>query len=629
MPPREDGSSPKSFTWITGNPRSKKNITQIRRHAGQNSGVKAETGARAHSSSSPKPGHKGSTRPFRAVYPSPRLDAADEQSSGLPTDHHINFQINHPSTPAEYSAFTPTRSREQSAPSQTGWPGTPSSEAPSSALEDVTQPRKLAIWDLVNHSPEEEEQHRQEVLASTPRQDNEDDRSDYFVGGGGFLDATQSPREPQRSLLPPPRKTPSPAASRVVVPAANIAKRRKATTAATPTSQLTWRLGMTAPSHSLALPEDSQIEQILLQTSAFYTGRFESSWSAQLRNHGPSYFDKTPDMENFAGSVTTAGGLMELGCVDAASAMLSRVLPMLPDLLTLQTPQVYFLLADISLSANPHNPLGRVRSQVRYTAASTASSVLGPAHPITKILQVRLPDGNDLQRQRLRELVQRKTHDLLNQFLEPNSYQASAQHYFLARVLGQLGKFDQERDLLSKLVADWESIYGRNSMMPITGLLELARAQLFLDNCSQDTESLLSDALHRTLTLEEQTPANPSPASVAKAKGLAMARIGCLRTMGRLHVMRDNLETALMQYTAAMSLGVEELGVDVPAVQLALADLDAVSKMIAARSAGDDSLRLAWLQQIPVEVGIRWVDKDAKTSNPATSSRGSSRKGSQ
>ncbi|KAK5212838.1 hypothetical protein LTR41_001786 [Exophiala xenobiotica] len=39
MPPRQDGSS-KTFTWITGDPRSRQNVSQIRRHAGRSSAVK-------------------------------------------------------------------------------------------------------------------------------------------------------------------------------------------------------------------------------------------------------------------------------------------------------------------------------------------------------------------------------------------------------------------------------------------------------------------------------------------------------------------------------------------------------------------------------------------------------------
>src|ERR1700761_7335966 len=114
MPPREDGAPPKSFTWITGNPRSKKNITQIRRHAGQNSGVKAETGTRAQSGSSPKPGQRGSTGPFRAVYPSPKTDGADEQSPSAHGEHPISFHVHYPSAAADYAPGPLSVTHEQS-----------------------------------------------------------------------------------------------------------------------------------------------------------------------------------------------------------------------------------------------------------------------------------------------------------------------------------------------------------------------------------------------------------------------------------------------------------------------------------------------------------------------------------
>src|ERR1700712_3425627 len=99
MPPREDGVPSKSFTWITGNPRSKKNITQIRRHAGQNSGVKAENGARARSSSSPRPAQESALKPLRSAYPSPRADEIDRDSLSASAEPPTrSFPGSHPST---------------------------------------------------------------------------------------------------------------------------------------------------------------------------------------------------------------------------------------------------------------------------------------------------------------------------------------------------------------------------------------------------------------------------------------------------------------------------------------------------------------------------------------------------
>ncbi|KIW67576.1 hypothetical protein PV04_06816 [Phialophora macrospora] len=622
MPPREDGATPKSFTWITGNPRSKKNITQIRRHAGQNSGVKAENGASAQSSSSSRPGPRGSAKPSRAIYPSPRTDNTDGRLSNARADQPISFHVNYPSAAAEYGPATTSFVHEQFNVPQPAHPSTPVTEVPASNCEETNPTRKLAIWDLVNHSVEEEEQHRLQVLASTPGQDTEDDRQDYFGGRTTRTELKQaltearshSPRHSRKSSPPPPT---------TFALQANVSKRRKATSSAAPSSHVSWRLGMTPSPRPMSLSkEDSQVEQILLQTSAFFWGQFESSWSAQLRERGNTYFDKISGMESFSASVTTAGGLLALDRVDSASSIMGGVLPMLPELLASQHPQVCWLLADLSLSASSDTPLGRLRSQVKRIAASAALTTLGPSHPITKLLQLTFSPMTDLWRLHLREMIQRKIHELHEALFERNSYQTTGQYYYLGRVLAQIGQFEKARDILAEVVAMWEDMYGVDHIMPITGLLELTRVHLSLNDASTDTETLLSEALRRTLTLEKAA-STPDPASPpgermdAKAAGLIHSRIGCLRTLGRLHVMRGNLETAMMQYTAAMTIGVEELGVHVPAVQLALADLDAVSQMVRAHREGDENVRLEWLKRTPVEVGIRWVNKNEESNSGA------------
>ncbi|KAJ9606612.1 hypothetical protein H2200_008620 [Cladophialophora chaetospira] len=611
MPPREDGASPKSFTWITGNPRSKKNITQIRRHAGQNSGVKAENGNRVFSSTSPNPAQESALKPLRAVYPSPRTDETDRDSLGSSAEPPSgSSHSRYSSHVVEYATAALPTTHDQVNSFQHAYPSTPSSEVPPSTGEETTPPRKVAIWDLVNHSAEEEEQHRLEVLASTPREDTEDDRQDYFSGSTMRPELKQALTEARaHSPKHSHRSSPSPTSFALQ---ANVSKRRKAAAGAAALSHVSWRLGMTASPRPLSLSEeDSHIAQILHQTGAYWQGQFESSWSVHLREKGSTYFDKISGMESFAGSITTAGGLMELGRVDSASSMLSRTLPMLWSLLTAQHPQTYWLLADLSLSASPDTALGRLRSQVKRVVASASLKTLGDSHPLTKILFMRLPNMAESQRAHLREVIQRKIHELHETLFESDSYQTTGQYYYLARVLGQIGRFEASREVLSQVVNTWEDTYGQNHIMPITGLLELTRVQLSLNDTSAETESLLSEALRRTLTLEkastDPTPTSPSQKLGPKAAALTLARMGCLRTLGKLHVMRGNLETAMMQYTAAVSIGVGELGLHIPAVQLALADLNAVSEILRARGERDDSVRQEWLQRTPVEVGIRWV----------------------
>ncbi|EXJ58961.1 hypothetical protein A1O7_06392 [Cladophialophora yegresii CBS 114405] len=611
MPPREDGATPKSFTWITGNPRSRKNITQIRRHAGQNSGVKAENCARAQSSSSPKPGQRSSAKPSRAIHPLPRTYDADGHPPSAHAEQAISPHVHYPPAAAEFAPAPSLVIHEQVVIPQPGHPDSPSAAASASISEDVAPTRKLAIWDLVNHSVEEEEQHTLQVLASTPGRDTEDNRQGYFSGRTARAELKQALSE-ARSDSPPHTRKSTPPPPTTFTLQANVSKRRKATSSATSDSHVSWRLGMPPSPRLMSLTkEDSQIEQTLLRTSAFFWGQFESSWSAQLRERGNTYFDKISGMESFAGSITTAGGLLALGQVDSASSILDSALPKLPELLTSQHPQVCWLFADLSLSASSDTALGRLRSQVKRVAASASHTTLGPSHPITKLLHLTFPATAeaDAQRLYLRELIQRRIHELHESLFEPNSYQTTGQYYYLARVLGQVGQLEKARDILAEVVAMWEAMYGVNHIMPITGLLELTRAHLSLNDASTDTEALLSEALRRTLTLEKAT-ATASQDPTSRTAGLTHSRIGCLRTLGRLHVMRGNLATALMQYTAAMSVGVEELGVHVPAVQLALADLDAVSQMVRAHRDGDESVRLEWLKRVPVEVGIRWVNKN-------------------
>ncbi|EXJ71466.1 uncharacterized protein A1O5_05274 [Cladophialophora psammophila CBS 110553] len=566
MPPREDGA-PKSFTWITGDPRSKTNITQIRRHAGQNSGVKAENSARARSSSLPRPGHRGSAKAFRAVHPSSKVDETAEKLPNNQGDASNLSHVNYPSAAAGFAVASSSATKNERVNAyQPFYPVTSSLKEASSTSEDAIPTRKVTIWDLVNHSAEEEERHRLELLASTPGQDTDEGRCDYFGSNIDHAALKHALSEARAHSPRNPRKTSPPPATTALQ--ANISKRRKPAALAG-SSNASWRIGM-APSAVMTLSkEDSQIEQILLQASTFYTSKFESSWCGQLRDsYNPS---DMVSVENFNGSITTAAGLMAVGRIDSASAILGRVLPTLSDLLILQHPKLYYVLAEFSLDASS-TELGRLRSQVKRFAAAASLTILGSSHPITTLLQLSLTNAD--QRLRLRELIQRKIHELHEQLFSATSSETTGQYYYFARVLAQLGHLDEAARILSQIIPIWENSYGKNSLMPVTGLLELTKVHLASDDTSKDTELLISDALRRTLTIEKS--------SEDQAAGLAEAvhsRMGCLRTLGRLHVMRGNVETAMMQYTAAVSVGVAELGAGVPAVQLALADLDTVTRM--------------------------------------------------
>ncbi|OAL37303.1 hypothetical protein AYO20_03479 [Fonsecaea nubica] len=577
MPPREDGAS-KTFTWITGDPRSKKNITQIRRHAGQNSGVKAENSARTRSSSSPRPGLRGSTKPFRAVHPSSKVDETAGKFLNSQGDANSPFHVNYPFSTAENgTAPSAPAQQDQVNAYEPVYPLPSSLREATSTNQEAPPSRKVTIWDLVNHSAEEEERHKLELLGSTPGQDTDDGRADYFGNHIGHTELKQALSEVRAHSPRNSRKaSPLPATAALQ---ANIAKRRKPTAQAGH-SNASWRIGM-APSAVMTLSkEDSQVEQILLQTSTFYTSKFESSWCGQLHDIERINSFEMLSVENFSGSITTAAGLLAVGRIDSASSILSRVLPTLSDLLILQHPKLYYILADLSLDTSS-TELGRLRSQVKRFAAAASLAILGPSHPITALLQLTLTNTD--QRLRLRELIQRKIHELHEHLFSATSHETTAQYYYLARVLAQLGHLDEAARILTRIIPIWENTHTKNSLLPVTGLLELTKVHLALGNTNQDTESLVSDALRRTLTIEKSSEDQSSPLAE-----VVHSRMGCLRTLGRLHVMRGNVQTAMMQYTAAVSVGVGELGARVPAVQLAVADLDAVTRMTEHSDDDDD-----------------------------------------
>jgi len=261
--------------------------------------------------------------------------------------------------------------------------------------------------------------------------------------------------------------------------------------------------------------------------------------------------------------------LIAVNQVDPALAILNRALPTLQDLLITQHPQLYYVLAEMSLDTTD-SELGRLRAQIKQFAAGVSQNLLGVQHPITQLLRLNL---SHQQTVRLRELIQRKIHELHEHFFSVDSNQTTGQHYFLARILSQLGQTDEAARILSSVIAAWEASYGTNSMMSVTGLLELSKVRLAQGKPDAQAERLLNDGLRRTLTLETDGQMRPLWAEILHC------RIGCLRTLGRLYIMRDNYDGALQCYTHAVTVGIDQLGPASPAVQLVLADLDAASKM--------------------------------------------------
>jgi hypothetical protein len=416
------------LTWITGDHRSKKNITQIRRHAGQNSGNKAEGSNRLQTTSSPQSEQQASST-LRSIQPSTRAEERIEgRNVDSPGSEPLDFRVHQSSdetglgascgaTPAREqlqedahlhvmaTAETESSSRAGSASTASGTSGIESlaslptgrlnvfqlersarqglartPDAVSAKARATTPSRKVAIWDLVNHSAEEEEQHRLQVLALTPRQDAEEQRTDYFGGKALRTSTSKQALAGHRSSSPRHQKPATSSASPVLQ--ANISKRRKQASASNTHLSHSWRIG--TPPHPMHLSkEDSQLEQTLLQTSTYYTENFASSWSVRLHERGARDIDSDTVIELFSASIVTAAGLLVSDSFEAADAIFGRLVGDIPTLLQAQHPQLYFFLVEISLDNDRATALGLLRSEVKRAAATSALKMLGASHPLS------------------------------------------------------------------------------------------------------------------------------------------------------------------------------------------------------------------------------------------------------
>ncbi|KEF52696.1 uncharacterized protein A1O9_11113 [Exophiala aquamarina CBS 119918] len=695
MPPKEDGTPPKSFTFITGNPRSKKNITQIRRHAGQNSGHKAtsqwptSTAVTSASDDSPPTSYTWSPRQYvPSSLPSAgeahRLSTSppptNEQRHSWPPQGPVSSRPTsrdevHGSAVGlqrtDLSSPVPSYQRhvEPCSPNSTNIPPTgnrpnaldvpsrsshdregyylsrhmmyKSSKIPSSSIIEPSSPpftnvstsahrRNLTIQELVNTSEPQGSRFSGEQDLETKPPSVQSPQYD-----GSSLPSPSGMQRPYDFRLSYPVQKVTRVRTHLVqrkhgnhaMGKAKHLKRRplfihsdpssgsnkdSPAPSRSPRNRHTWRIEKSSSANTtspiaptLALSKDDfSIAQTLSLAASFFTSQMSTSFLEipspvdQVRHRTNIFLaEGSPihSVETFSGAITTAAGLLAVDRIDSASSLLNQALPNLHDLLTSQHPQLYPVLAELSLDCHEDNSLARLRGQIKQFAASLSHSVLGGLHPITRLLRLELSSPE--QTARLRELVQRKIHDLHVDSFSLTDPLTITQRYYLARVLAQLGHLDDAVGVLDDVSKAWEQIYGPGSLMCILGMIERAKVRMRRESVNfTEVEHILQDALARTMDLlgehHEEMPRLPASTTTPHTQAafgstypqnlpasIVHARMACLRTLGRLYAMQDLPHRALQYYSQSAMIGIDELGLIVPAVQLILADLDVVGKL--------------------------------------------------
>ena len=347
-----------------------------------------------------------------------------------------------------------------------------------------------------------------------------------------------------------------------------------------------WRVGQAPTAGLKASKEQKNFDQVLGAVSRYYEGNAEGTWKHALRHNAAEYQGKGLT-ESIGASVLMAAGLVAAGEASNATAMLDRTLPLAEIMLTSQHPQVCFWLLDACMDTG-QTVYGNIRRAIKAQFEPLATRLLGPDHPSSLILRIPLTAD---QQARMRYEGQRVAHDCHVRTFGTYSYQTLVQQWLWGRITAADGQFDEAIRLLQDLTQTWEQLYATpNSAVVASVLVELARVMVASGDASVRVECMLGDALRRmdviASTQSDDKPILDAAELRMREGGLIFSRLAALRTLGRIHIMRRNLDNAKLCYEQAVTLAATQLGPHVSARRLCEIELEATKVLEFERAMG-------------------------------------------
>lgn len=311
---------------------------------------------------------------------------------------------------------------------------------------------------------------------------------------------------------------------------------------------------------------------LLTQTANFYSSTFETMWQPMLEKDNV-VFELQAHPQLFDESMYTVSGLLDTGQAKQACNIIDRMFQLQSHVVYGNHPQTYYSFMLLSFEESKSS-LGQLHRALRRELIPISNKALGPAHPISRILRLEVPDA---VRRPLQAAIMRKIVDLFYDAFGAQSTQTVLAHLNLGRMLRNIGYYSEALECFAALQASLEVYQPLNSLTPVYGLLETISTHLASGDASVRPELHLHDAFRRLRimfqNLEQiQDPEEREYIEVAYVNGHLMA----LRTLGRLQHMRHNFGAAIQACSEAVQIGTAFFGPEALPTRLAVGMLENV-----------------------------------------------------
>ncbi|KIW50787.1 hypothetical protein PV05_09574 [Exophiala xenobiotica] len=237
-----------------------------------------------------------------------------------------------------------------------------------------------------------------------------------------------------------------------------------------------WRIG--PPTTIMSTGDDLKVEFVLSQSFNWMLGQYSFPWSSLVKEN-PNIFDMDNKLEIFRETFYIVSTLLELKKVNAAFAVLKETLDAVPDFLRDKHPELLFSLVELAYGINMPNS-SVLHAKIKPHVAEMASVILGHDHPLTVLLR---SDFDRRLRTHVTEVVFSCIIDSLSKTFGESAYQTLVHQFGRSQFYARTGRSEEGQRIISKVVDNWNSLYGPDSILSRLAELQCNLMQLQRQTC--------------------------------------------------------------------------------------------------------------------------------------------------